>query len=107
MAFAVFAFLLSLAGLIMFIIMFVVVLKIWNFHQEVLKSGGYPTVTFSRSKQEATDFLNENIVLFPDQVNDIIAVLSRYPDDPEVTGLVQRLKAQQESLLKSQAEKQI
>jgi hypothetical protein len=86
--------LLSLAVLVMFIITFVVVIRIWNFHQEVLQSGGYPTVTYSRAKQEANHMLSENGVIFPEKIDEIINILSRYPDDLEASNLVQRLNTQ-------------
>jgi len=83
----------SLVVLVMFIIMFVFVLKIWNFHQELLRSGGYPTLTYSRAKRDATSIL-EGRAPWDYEKDEIIEILSRYPDDPETAGLVQRLTAQ-------------
>jgi len=81
---------LSLVVLVMFIIMFVFVLRIWNFHQEILRSGGYPTLTKSRVKRDAVSIL-EGRVPWDYEMDEIIEILSHYPDDPEAADLVQRL----------------
>jgi hypothetical protein len=83
---------LSLVVLVMFIIMFVFVLKIWNFHQEILHSGGYPDLTKTRAKRDAVSIL-EGRVSWDYEKDEIIEILSHYPDDPEATDLVQRLVA--------------
>ena len=81
------------ALLVMFIIMFVFILRIWNFHQEVLRSGGYPTLTSSRAKRDANSILEGRAPWDYDK-DEIIEILSRYPDDPVAADLVQRLIAQ-------------
>jgi hypothetical protein len=94
---------LSLVVLIMFIIMFVFVLRIWNFHQEILRSGGYPTLTKSRVKRDAVSIL-EGRVLWDYEKDEIIEILSRYTDDPEAADLFQRLVAQANEVDKNQRE---
>ncbi len=84
--------LLPLAASVMFIIMFVVVMRIWNLQQEILRSGGYPTVSYSRSKRDAAEILAGRAP-WDYNMNEIIEILSRYPDDPEAVNLVQRLTA--------------
>jgi hypothetical protein len=86
----------SLVVMVMFIIMFVFVLKIWNFHQEILRSGGYPTLICSRAKRDAALIL-EGRVPWDYEKDEIIEILSRYPDDPEAAGLVKHLIAPRES----------
>ena len=94
---------LSLVVLIMFIIMFVFVLRIWNFHQEILRSGGYPTLTKSRVKRDAVSIL-EGRVLWDYEKDEIIEILSNCPDDPEAADLFQRLVAQANEVDKNQRE---
>ena len=87
-------FILMLSGaiLIMFIIMFVFVIKTWNLHKEILHSGGYPTVSYFRAKRDAIEVI-EGRTPWDYEINEIIEILSRHRDDPEATELVQRLTA--------------
>jgi hypothetical protein len=93
----------SLVVLVMFIIMFVFVLKIWNFHQEVLRSGGYPTLVNSRVKRDANSIL-EGRAPWDYEKDEILGILSSYPDDPEAADLVQRLVATENEIDKKQNE---
>ena len=83
-----------LVVLVMFIIMFVYVLRIWHFHQQILHSGGYPTLTYSRAKRDANSIL-EGRAPWDYEKDEIIKILSRYPDNPEAADLVQRLIARE------------
>lgn len=76
----------------MFIIIFVFVIKTWNLHKEILSSGGYPTVRRSRAKRDATEIIEGRTPWDYDK-NEIIEILSHYPDDPEAVELSQRLTA--------------
>ena len=87
----------------MLIIMFVFVLRIWNFHQEILRSGGYPTLTKSRVKRDAVSIL-EGRVPWDYEKDEIIKILSRYPDDREAADLVQRLVAREKETGNNQRE---
>ena len=52
---------LNIVILIMFITMFVFVIRIWNFQQEILHSGGYPSVVYSRARRDATAVLSSRV----------------------------------------------
>ncbi|OGN90697.1 MAG: hypothetical protein A2158_02410 [Chloroflexi bacterium RBG_13_46_14] len=93
----------SLVVLVMFIIMFVFVIRIWNFHQEILRSGGYPTLMYSRAKRDATSIL-EGRVPWDFEKDEIIQILSRYPDNPEAVDLVQRLVARESEVGNNRSE---
>jgi hypothetical protein len=80
----------SLALLVMFIIMFVVVIRIWNLLQEILRSGGFPTISFSRARRDANEIL-EGRTGWDYDIDETIEILSRYPDDPEASNLTQHL----------------
>jgi hypothetical protein len=82
-----------LVVLVMFIIMFVYVLRIWHFHQQILHSGGYPALTYSRAKRDANSIL-EGRAPWDFENDEIIEILSHYPDNPEAADLVHRLTAQ-------------
>ena len=81
---------LGITSVVMFIVMFVVVIKIWNLQKEILHSGGYPTVSYARSKRDATEILAGRAP-WDYNINEVIEILSRYPDDREATELTQRL----------------
>ena len=83
---------LGITSVVMFIIMFVVVIKIWNLQKEILDSGGYPTVSYARSKRDAGEILAGRAPWDYD-INQVIQILSRYPDDPEAAELMRRLAA--------------
>ncbi|MDP3879796.1 MAG: hypothetical protein Q8Q07_05770 [Dehalococcoidales bacterium] len=85
-------FILAIVSVAMFITMFVVVIKIWNFQKAILRSGGYPTVSYSRAKRDAALIL-EGVAPWDYNMNEIIEILSRYPGDPEADDLTQRLIA--------------
>ena len=83
---------LGIAGLIMFVVIFILVIRIWNFQQEVFNSGGYPTVSSSRAKRDASLILDGRAA-WDYKPDEIIAILSRYPDDPEAAELRGRLES--------------
>jgi hypothetical protein len=93
----------SLVVLVMFIIMFVFVMRIWNFHQEILRSGGYPTLRKSRAIRDGTSLL-EGRVAWDYEKDEIIEILSRYPDDPEAADIVQRLAVRKNEVDKNRRE---
>jgi len=103
MSFEVINTVLGIVVLVMFVIIFVVVLKIWNFQQEILRSGGYPTLVNSRAKRDATSIL-EGRTPWDYEIDEIIEILSRYPDDPEAADLAQRLIAQKNQLERNRGE---
>lgn len=86
------SFVIGIVSLVMFITIFVVVIKIWNLQKEILHSGGYPTVSYTRSKRDAEEILAGRAPWDYD-INEIIKILSRYSDDPEAVALTQRLIA--------------
>lgn len=94
---------LGLASIVMFIIMFVVVIRIWNFHQEILRSGGYPTVSYHRAKRDAALILAGRAP-WDYQTDEALEILSRYPDDLETAELTQRLIAQKNHLNRNTGE---
>jgi hypothetical protein len=94
---------LSIVILIMFVIMFVFVIRIWNFQQEILHSGGYPAVICSRAKRDARAVLSRRVP-WDYEIDEIIEILSRYPDDPEASDLVQRLTAHQKEFSENKTE---
>ena len=88
---------LNIVILIMFITMFVFVIRIWNFQQEILHSGGYPSVVYSRARRDATAVLSSRVPWDYD-IDEIIEILSRYPDDPDASSLIERLVARKNEL---------
>jgi hypothetical protein len=96
MLLSIMAFLIFLAFLVMFIVTFVYVLKIWNFLQEALRSGSFPALDLYRVKQEARSMLEGYLVFAPGRAEEIARFLSGYPEDKEAASLTERLKAKNE-----------
>lgn len=82
----------NIAILIMFVIMFVIVIKIRSLQKEILDSGGYPSVSYTRAIRDAAYILAGRSP-WDYKKDEIIEILSRYPDDPEATELARRLTA--------------